>query len=119
MKLGLAVAIADALPSAFVAFRYDLPNLIDRYTAFGFYGVELVLRDGAQVDVEHVDEHLCATGLEIARVSSDQVFAAVGMVGGEGMPDELKRLLREWTRKVVNPGHATATARAEVSYWRS
>jgi sugar phosphate isomerase/epimerase len=76
VKLGLAVATADALPSAFVVFRDDLAHLVDRCAVLGFHGLELALRDAAQVDVEHVDERLRATGLEIPCVSSGQVFAA-------------------------------------------
>src|ERR1700742_4784990 len=76
MKLGIAIATEDALPSAFVVFRDDLCRSIDRSAQLGFHGVELALRDASQVDVEQVDKHLRKTGLEIPCISSGQVFAA-------------------------------------------
>jgi sugar phosphate isomerase/epimerase len=76
MKLGIAVAPADALPSAFVVFRDDLCRLIDRCAGLGFQGVELALLDASQVNVPQIDERLRATGLEIPCISSGQVFAA-------------------------------------------
>jgi len=76
VKLGLAVATADALPEAFVVFRDDLARLVDRCAALGFHGLELALRDAEQVNVERVDERLRATGMEIPCISSGQVFAA-------------------------------------------
>ena len=39
MKIGLAVAAADALPSAFVVLRDDLCRCIDRCAALGYDGV--------------------------------------------------------------------------------
>ena len=75
MKLGVAVATADALPSAFVVFRDDLCRCIDRCAALGFHGVELALLDAAQADVPRIRERLRATGMEIPCVSSGQVFA--------------------------------------------
>jgi sugar phosphate isomerase/epimerase len=76
MKLGIAVAPADALPSAFVVFRDDLCRLIDRCADLGFHGVELALRDASQVSFRQIDERLRVTGLEIPCISSGQVFAA-------------------------------------------
>jgi sugar phosphate isomerase/epimerase len=75
MKLGIAVATADALPSAFVVFRDDLCRSIDRCAAIGFHGVELALLDASQADIRRIDERLRATGLEIPCFSSGQVFA--------------------------------------------
>jgi sugar phosphate isomerase/epimerase len=76
MKLGIAIATEDALPSAFVVFRDDLCRSIDRSAQLGFHGVELALRDASQVDVRRIDNHLRTTGLEIPCISSGQVFAA-------------------------------------------
>lgn len=76
MKIGLAVAPADALPSAFVVFRGDLCRLIDRCAGLGYDGVELALLHASQVDVPAVKRRLAATGLEIPCISSGQVFAA-------------------------------------------
>jgi len=76
VKLGLAVAPAEALPSAFVVFRDDLCRLVDRCAALGYHGVELALLDAGQVDVPAMERRLRATGLEIPCISSGQVFAA-------------------------------------------
>jgi sugar phosphate isomerase/epimerase len=76
MKMGLAVAPADALPSAFVVFRDDLGRCVDRCAALGYHGVELALLHAAQVDVPKMKRRLAATGLEIPCISSGQVFAA-------------------------------------------
>ncbi len=76
MKIGLAVATADALPSAFVVFRDDLDRCVDRCAALGYDGVEFALRYASQVNVPLVKRRLAATGLEVPCVSSGQVFAA-------------------------------------------
>ena len=76
MKIGLAVAAADALPSAFVVFRDDLCRCIDRCAALGYDGAELALRYAGEVDVPEMKRRLAATGLEVPCISSGQVFAA-------------------------------------------
>ena len=76
MKIGLAVAAADALPSAFVVFRDDLCRCVDRCAALGYDGVELALRFAGEVRVPELTRRLAATGLEIPCISSGQVFAA-------------------------------------------
>lgn len=76
MKIGLAVASADALPSAFVVFRDDLCRCVDRCAILGYHGVELALLHASQVDVPKMKRRLAATGLEIPCISSGQVFAA-------------------------------------------
>lgn len=76
MKVGLVVATADALPSAFVVFRDELGRSVDRCAALGYDGVELALRHASQVDVPRVKQRLAATGLEVPCISSGQVFAA-------------------------------------------
>ena len=45
MKLGIAIAPADAPPSTFVVFRDDLKRSIERAADLGYDGVELALRD--------------------------------------------------------------------------
>ena len=76
MKIGIAVAAADTLPSAFVVFRDDLCRCVDRAAALGYDGVELALLSAGQVDVPSMKQRLSATGLEIPCISSGQVFAA-------------------------------------------
>jgi 5-keto-L-gluconate epimerase len=76
VKIGLAVAAANALPSAFVVFRDDLCRSVDRCAALGYDGVELALRNTAEVNLPELKRRLAATGLEVPCVSSGQVFAA-------------------------------------------
>jgi sugar phosphate isomerase/epimerase len=76
MKIGVAVAGREALPSAFVVFRDDLCTCVDRAAALGFDGVELALLRAEEVDIPRLKERLSATGLEIPCISSGQVFAA-------------------------------------------
>jgi sugar phosphate isomerase/epimerase len=79
MKIGLAIAPADAPPSAFVVFRDDLERSIERSAALGYDGVELALREAAQVDVPALKRRLASTGLEVPCISSGQVFAVDGL----------------------------------------
>lgn len=76
MKIGLAVAAAGALPSAFVVLRDDLCRCVDRCAALGYDGVELALRNTAEVNLPELKRRLAATGLEVPCISSGQVFAA-------------------------------------------
>ncbi len=76
MKIGIAVAPADALPSAFVVFRDDLCRCVERAAELGYHGIELALLDAAQADVPAMKRQLAATGLAIPCISSGQVFAA-------------------------------------------
>lgn len=79
MKLGIAVAPKEALPSAFVVFRDDIEINLQKAHALGFDGVELALLDSSQIDVDRVIE-LCKTyQLDIPMVSSGQVYAQGGL----------------------------------------
>lgn len=129
MKLGLAVAAREALPSAFVVFRDDLARCVDRCARLGYHGVELALRYAEEVDVPAVRARLAATGLEIPCISSGQVFAADGFYFTHPDPDvraaatqriiDMIRLAAEFGAKVntgrvrglVHEGESVATAR--------
>jgi len=76
MKIGIAVAGREALPSAFVVFRDELCRCVDRAANLGYDGVELALLRAEEVDIPRMKERLSATGLEIPCISSGQVFAA-------------------------------------------
>ena len=76
MKMGLAVASADAPPSAFVVFRDDLCQCVDRCADLGFQGVELALLHAIQVKVQEMKRRLSARGMEIPCISTGLVFAA-------------------------------------------
>lgn len=79
MKLGIAVAPKEALPSAFVVFRDELEINIKKAHALGFDGVELALLDSSQIDVDQI-LGLCRNyQLDIPMVSSGQVYAQGGL----------------------------------------
>ncbi len=79
MKLGIAVAPPEALPSAFVVFRDDLETSLRKARALGFDGVELALLHPGQIDPARIEALLKETGLEIPMISSGQVFAEGGL----------------------------------------
>ncbi len=79
MKLGIAVAPPEALPSAFVVFRYDLETSIKKARALGFDGVELALLHPGQIEPARIESLLRSSGLEIPMISTGQVFADGGL----------------------------------------
>ena len=76
MKIGLAVASADAAPTAFVVMRDNLCRCVDRCAALGYDGIELALRHASEVNLPEMRRRLAATGLEVPCISSGQVFAS-------------------------------------------
>lgn len=79
MKLGIAIAPPNALPSAFVVFRDDLEKSVHKARALGFDGVELALLHPGQIDAGRIEGLLKETGLEIPMISSGQVYAEGGL----------------------------------------
>ncbi len=79
MKLGLAVAPQEALPSAFVVFRDDLEVSLGKASSLGYDGVELALLHPGQIDPGRIEALLDECGLEIPMISSGQVFAEGGL----------------------------------------
>lgn len=75
MKLGVAIAGAEALPSAFVVFR-GIDQSIRKASALGYDGVELALMRPEEIDKSHLKALLKDTGMEISAISSGQVWAA-------------------------------------------
>ena len=79
IRLGIAVAPREALPSAFVVFRDDLEVSLKKAGALGYDGVELALLNPGQVDPGRLEALLASRGLEIPMISSGQVFAEGGL----------------------------------------
>ena len=75
MKLGVAIAGAEALPSAFVVFR-GIDESIKKASRLGYDGVELALMRPEEIDKSHLKALLKDTGMEISAISSGQVWAA-------------------------------------------
>lgn len=74
MKIAVAIASHDALPSAFVVFR-GIEESINKAADLGYDGVELALMDKKQIEVGKVKRMLAARGLTVPVVSTGQVFA--------------------------------------------
>ena len=78
MKIAVAIATADAAPSAFVVFR-GIEESIEKAAKIGYDGVELALKNKEQVDVKTVKKLIDAYGLTIPTISTGQVFADLGL----------------------------------------
>jgi 5-keto-L-gluconate epimerase len=74
MKIAVAVATEDALPTAFVVFR-GIEESIRKAAEMGYDGIELALMDKDQVRVERMERLIQSHGLAIPVVSTGQVFA--------------------------------------------
>lgn len=75
MKLGIAIASKEALPSTFVVFRDDIKLTIEKVYKLGYEGVELALLNDSQIDIDEVRDLCQKYQLEIPMISSGQVYA--------------------------------------------
>ena len=96
MKLALAVAPENALPSAFVVFRDRLEVSLEKAAGLGYDGVELALLSRDQVDVPSINRLLKASGLEIPMVSTGQIFADTGVSFTDPDPAKRQKALDEF-----------------------
>ena len=78
MKIAVAIATADAMPSAFVVFR-GIGESIEKAAKLGYDGVELALKSKEQIDLQEVKSQLAYYGLSVPTISSGQVFADSGL----------------------------------------
>jgi sugar phosphate isomerase/epimerase len=78
IRIAVAVATADALPSAFVVWR-GIEESIAKAAAFGFDGIELALKTADQVDPQGVKRLLAENGLSCPCISTGQVFAGLSL----------------------------------------
>jgi sugar phosphate isomerase/epimerase len=88
LKLAVAIADTNALPSAFVVFR-GLETSIRKAKELGYDGVELALKKAEEVDRHTLERLLAETGLEVSCISTGQVYADLGLSFIE--PDSEKR----------------------------
>lgn len=79
MKLGVAIASENALPSAFVVMR-GLESSIAKAAAFGYDGVELALKSPDEITHEALKAILKKNNMEVSAISSGQVYAARGLM---------------------------------------
>lgn len=74
IRVAVAVAAADALPSAFVVWR-GIEQSAAKAAAFGYHGIELALRSADQIDPTAVRRLLERHRLACPVISTGQVFA--------------------------------------------
>ena len=78
IRIAVAVASADAMPSAFVVWR-GIAESIDRAAEFGYDGIELALKTADEIDSVRIAEQLADRGLTCPCLSTGQVFAGLGL----------------------------------------
>lgn len=75
MKIGLAIAPANASPLAFVVFREDLKVSIRKSSELDYDGVELALANPEEINVAQVKDLIQRYSLELPVISTGRVFA--------------------------------------------
>lgn len=79
MKLSIAIADSNALPSAFVVYR-GFNECIPKAAKLGFQGVELALKHADEINVPHLQTLLHENQLEVSCISTGQVYADEGLM---------------------------------------
>lgn len=79
MKLSIAIADTDALPSAFVVYR-GFEACIPKAAALGFHGVELALRRAEEINAGRLQQLLDDHRLEVSSISTGQIYADGGLM---------------------------------------
>lgn len=88
LKLSIAIADSNALPSAFVVFR-GFEKCIPISAELGYNGVELALKNAFEINRDDLDQLLKKTGLSVSCISTGQVFAETGYMFTDS--DNLRR----------------------------
>lgn len=78
MRLAVAIASHDALPSAFVVWR-GFADSIRKASEYGYHGVELALKTADDIDPAALRRLLDKYQMEVSCISTGQVFAALGL----------------------------------------
>jgi len=93
LKLAVAVAAAEAPPSAFVVWR-GFEESIAKAADLGYHGVELALKTAGDVDADRLSRWLLAQKMEVSCISTGQVFASLGLYFTHPDPEAQKHLIR-------------------------
>lgn len=93
LKISVAVATADAPPSAFVVWR-GIEESIRKAAAFGYDGIELALRSADQIEPDAVRKLLDEHGMQCPCISTGQVFATSGLYFTAREPDRCAAVIR-------------------------
>jgi len=75
MKLSYTLATPDTASEKMLAFRGDMKENFRQLAALGYQGVELMVRDPKELDVNNIKEYCREYNVEIASVSSGQLRA--------------------------------------------
>ena len=97
MKLSIAIASKNALPSAFVVFRGFEESIINAAT-LGYDGVELALKNANEINRQSLQSLLHKTGLQVSCISTGQVYAETGFMFTDPNVqnrNEVKRIFKE------------------------
>lgn len=78
MKLSVAIAGKEALPSAFVVWR-GFEQSIKKASDYGYHGVELALKTAGDIDRTELELLLSRNNMEVSCISTGQVFADLGL----------------------------------------
>jgi sugar phosphate isomerase/epimerase len=96
MKLSIAIADTQALPSAFVVFR-GFDKCIPKAASYGYQGIELALKRAEEIDPVHLRKLLDENGMEVSCISTGQVYADGGLMlthESEKVRQEVKAIFR-------------------------
>lgn len=97
MKLSIAIADTNALPSAFVVYR-GFEESIPKAARLGFHGVELALKRAGEIDKERLRMLLDENNVEVSCISTGQVYADGGFMlthDDERKREQVKTIFRE------------------------
>lgn len=97
MKLSIAIADANALPSAFVVYR-GFKECIPKAAQLGYHGVELALKRAEEIKVSDLRSLLEENHLEVSCISTGQVYADGGLSlthENDQVREKVKSIFRE------------------------
>lgn len=97
MKLSIAIADTDALPSAFVVYR-GFEECIPKAARLGFHGVELALKRADEINQDRLRELLSRSNVEVSCISTGQIYAEGGLMlthEDERKREEVKTIFRD------------------------
>lgn len=107
MKLSLAIAGENALPSTFVVFRGFAPSM-RKAAALGYDGVELALKRADDIDRAELAALLAEHGLDVSCISTGQVYVDLGYAFTDADPArraELASIFRGLIDLAADYGH--------------
>ena len=96
MKLSVAIADVNALPSAFVVFR-GIKESIKKAAKLGYDGVELALKNAQEINPGELEQWLNDSNMQISCISTGQVFAALGLMFTEANPEKRAHIHKIFT----------------------